>query len=254
MSSRFLQVFADNATFVVTGTLPFLQSRRADPSQVRDVCTQYRRRGIARFLQTARPDVLQQDLQRSGTACAAYLGWADETVKVASQAGPFYDAIASGDARTAKTIAELSGTTLKPDYEYEDDFLYTRILMSRFHLGGRRADLEALLKRYELLLDGAEDPRFLICRAFLAERPEEYEAALEQLIAMREDHYARGIEEDAILEEEWATEGKIFVEGLALVRLARTLGFPTQKEYLFIPSIALAQGAIAFDGASWMSA
>jgi hypothetical protein len=251
MSSRFLPVFADNATFVATHTLPLLHSRAVGFAAVTDFCTQYRRRGIARFLQSADAALLQQDLQRSGAAFAAYLSWTDPSVVLAGRSAPFFDAAACSDVRAARTIAQRTPVTHKPEYEYEDDFLYMRILMDRFALGRNAADLEPLIGRYEAVLEGAEDARFLICRAFLLRDPQLFDAALERIIAERDDRYSRGIRDETILEEEWATDGKIFVEGLALVRFARALDFPVQTDYLFIPSLAIRPATVTFDAASW---
>jgi hypothetical protein len=253
MSSRFLQVFIDNASYAVADMMPLVKAHALDLHGMLDFCTQYRRRGIAHLLKSGRADLLWQDLQRSGSAFAAYLERADDSRKIASKASPFFDAVASGDVQTANKIAQSSATAWVPDEEYEDDFLYIRILMSRFCLNAGQDVLGDMLNRYEVLLDGANDPRFVICQAYMEGRPKRFDAALEDLIAVRAEDYASGIEAEDVVEEDWATEGNIFIEGMALVRFAGSLGFQVQKEYLFIPSTVMTPGSMKCDGASWMS-
>ena len=53
------------------------------------------------------------------------------------------------------------------------------------------------------------------------------------------------------MEEEWATDGQVFVEGIALVKLARNLGLDTQAEYLFVPSLVLDRDAENPSPDSW---
>ena len=251
MSSRFLPAFINNATYVISDLLPAIIAERATFGEMLEFCQQYRRRGIARFLQTAETNLLQQDLQRSGSAFAAYLAREGGAGNVVSKAAPFFDAVASADTQAAVRISRLSALTPSLDYEYEDDFLYIRILMGRFFLGFDDVELSAMLKRYEELLDGSEDPKYTICESFLKARPEQFGEAFEQLITTRDEHYTAGVEAEEIIEEEWATEGKIFVEGIALVRLAVSAGVPVQKDYLFVPSLAVRAGSVGYASDSW---
>lgn len=251
MSSRFLPAFIANASYVVADLMPAVQARTVSFRDILEFCRQYRRRGIARFLESGDTGLLMQDLQRSGAAFAAYLEWADGQSRIASKANAFYDAIASGDAQAAAKIGRLTATTPSPDYEYEDDFLYIRFLMGRFFLNANAAELSASAQRYESVLAGIDDPRYEICQSFLGLRPEQFEAGFEELLSQREERYAAGIDAEEIIEEDWATEGQIFVEGMALLRLARSVAFPVQKEYLFIPSLAFRRASISYASSTW---
>lgn len=251
MGSRFLPFIVSNASFVLNGTAPLLMSRSADRHRALAFCAQYRRRGIALLLQKGQGLLLHRDLQRSGAAYAAFLQWTDEQGRVASKAAPFFDAVACGDAVAAASIAKQTATSVQPDEEYEDDFLCMRWLMGRFYLRQDPGALAALLRRYEVVLDGAEDPRFLICQALQNGDASLFDGSLQALIDTREADYAAGIEAENIPEEEWATEGKIYVEGLALLRLAASLGLAVQADYRFIPSLAIGTQATSVDATAW---
>jgi hypothetical protein len=253
MSSRFLNVYIEEASFALAEMTPRLRARQVNRQQALEVCRQYRRRGIASLLLRAEAHTFHRDLQRSGAAYAAFLDWVAMGSRTVSKATPFFDAVASGDTAVATLIAERTATDPGLEEEYEDDFLYFRWLMGRFYLRQDSGSLDSLLNRYETLLDGAEDVRWLICKALQSGDPQKFDAALQTLISQREADYADGMEADDFLEEEWATEGYIFVEGLALLRLALQLGFALQREYLFIPSQVVRSQAASFDAAAWMS-
>jgi hypothetical protein len=251
MSSRYLAVIIENASYVLTRSVPLLLAPNVDRHRALAFCTQYRRRGIALMLQKGGAAGLHRDLQRSGAAYAAFLNRAEEVDKTASKAAPFFDAVACGDFSTARSIADRVAGSVHTDQEYEDDFLYIRWLMGRFVLGWDSAVLAALLTRYEALLDGAADARLLICQAFERSNAALFDSALLTLIEMRADDYARGIEAEQIVEEEWATEGKVFVEAVALARFAASLGFNLESDYMFVPSLALGTKSASFDSSAW---
>lgn len=251
MSSRLLPIIVENASFVLTGVAPKLRARNAERDRVLAYCTQYRRRGIALMLQKGDAAALHRDLQRSGTAYAEFLQWAKDADRTASKAVPFFDAIACGDNAAAASIAAHTAGSVHADEEYEDDFLYFRWLMGRFALGRDGLALAPLLTRYEAILDGAEDARFRICQALDKGDAVLFAASLCALIETRADDYLSGIEADQIVEEEWATEGKVCVEAIALIRFATGLGFELESDYKFVPSLAVATRADSFDARAW---
>jgi hypothetical protein len=251
MSSRFLPIVIKNAIFALPRVVQVIQRQATPLHRALDFCTEYRRRGIAELLLNARADVFLQNLQCSGTAFAFYLAQTADENKTASKCLPLFDAIASGDDATAKRISQLAATDWHKDDEYEDDFLYAHLLMGKFYLMTPHDQLVAMLTRYQALLDGADDPRFVIIKALVLGDDSEFAAGLETLLAARRDDYASGIDADQIDEEEASTEGKVFVEGIALVKLAMRMQLKTQRRYLFIPSAALTASAPSFDTALW---
>jgi len=203
------------------------------------VVWQYRIAGICGLLHDGSSREFLVNLQKSGAAYAYALPRLDESFLATSKSPGFFASAASGDEQSAHAISGLSRKTWNPDLEHEDDFLYTRFLMDLFYLGASENDLGVIVGRLEKITEGEDSPRREICRAMLAKNSEQFGEGLEDYILERRETYAEAWDSDEILEEKWATDGQVFVEGIALVKLAKKLGLETQAEYLFIPSLVL---------------
>ena len=252
MTSRFLPVFRENADVEIEALAPLVA---VDPTrkQVEQLCRDYRRRGICGLFLEGLPRLLHADLQRSGTAWLHFLRSAPDAAKVTAPGDGFFAAAACLDTTAAGEIARQSPAAWREGEEPEDDFLYVRFLMQRAFLGASCAETTTALERYETVLAGAPDLRFELCRALADGDAERFDESLGGLVAERELYYREGAASEDILEEEWATDGQLFVEGLALVAIAERLGLPTAEDYLFIPSIARPSRPTAFDADAWRS-
>jgi hypothetical protein len=251
MSSRMLSLIRANAAFDVSGTLPLVVDGDARLERVLVLCRNLRRRGICSLFLEGLPLLLHADLQRSGAAFLHVLRSAPDADKITSRAGPFYDSVACADLDTAREIARYSRDTWNQEEEYEDDFLYVFFLMKKFFLGAVNEELRSVIQRYEALVAQTGDARFDICASFLEDDNSRFDQALDALIRGNEEDYRTGMDRDEILEEEWATEGNLFVEGLALVKLAGMHGFRTEANYQFIPSLVLETRSNSLDPDSW---
>jgi hypothetical protein len=238
MSTHFLPVYRSNATSELEDLVPTLLVGRPDLDATLGACQQFRIRGICSLFLEGRGTGLLQDLHRSGRAFLHALRAADDAAKLTSKAAPFFDAIASTDWECARQIAEHSRASWNPDEEYEDDFAYVRFLMLHFFLGGTPAECATVLTRFQTILDGAADPRLDVCAAFHHHDAELFERALGEVLEEHAARYRTLVDADAIPPEEVHTEGKLCVEGLALIRLAERGGFPLAADYLFVPSVA----------------
>ncbi len=252
MTSRLLPLIAANALVDLHGGLADVMERRISFERMLTFCRNYRRRGICHFFLQGRPTGLLQDLQRSAAAFAHYLTGAPDSDKATGKFAPFFDAIACGDVGTAARISNVSRRDWNRDEEYEEDFLYVAFLMGRLFPDRERA-AAGILAEYERVLDGAEDARFTICRSLLTSSGKDFEEGLQALLVDRREYYRDGIKREDILEEEWATEGQLFVEGVALVRLAMTAGLDVQRNFLFIPSLVFKESLSAYGEASWQT-
>jgi hypothetical protein len=252
MTSRFLPVIAANALVDLHGDRAAVVERRISFDRMLVFCQNYRRRGICHFFLQGRPTVLHQDLQRSGAAFAYYLSGASEKDKATGKSAPLFDAIACGDIGAATRISKVSRRGWNREEEYEDDFLYVAFLMARFFPDGERVASD-ILGEYERVIDGADDARFTVCRALLTGDGNGFEEGLQELLVGRREHYREGVKREDILEEEWATEGQLFVEGVALVRLAMVAGLDVQRNFMFIPSLVFEESLSAYEESSWQT-
>ena len=87
MLSKFLPGFQENADLGVQEAVPLLEARSLDFEGIQTLCTDFRRRGLCALFRGSTPEVLLEDLQRSGAAFAFFLGSFDERrAKAASAA------------------------------------------------------------------------------------------------------------------------------------------------------------------------
>jgi hypothetical protein len=254
MRSRFLPVILSNADFRASHLL--LAAAQPGPFSLRSVhglCESFRIRGCATFFWSCRPDALHLDLQRSGTAYAHFLNSAADNDRITGRAAPFFDAIACGDRASAERIAGGSARYAKPERELVDDFLYVHLLMERFFRAASDAEIAPILAAFAQALENKPTPRFEICRALLARDAGTFHDALTAMIDEHRRWYVEGFQKGKIPEETLVIEGCLFVEGLALVRLAREVGIKTEPDYPLIPGPALTDQKPSPDPNAWRS-
>ncbi len=200
-----------------------------------------RAHGILRLLIDADLDGFSNDLVMSGQARRGYLRrcarkqYADYFIAL-SRSGSLLDAVAGDDLALASEISSLSPTEFRKGDEYEDDFCWQRFL--GLHVtGAPAAEVDALLARFEKAAEGG-GARLAVARALQAKDAELLEEAFQDLLRLRREE----IEEDKPLAEEEvavAAGTKVFIEGIAVLKLARRAGLPMAPEYPMCPALAL---------------
>jgi hypothetical protein len=220
---------------------------------IHDLCTYFRQRGVAHLLREADSEPYHVNTMQSAAAFAMELGRAPESEKVTSFARPLFDAVSSGYWDAATEIARRSRTTWNPDYEYEDDFLYVMAWL-QLVLGATPAELEATLRRYERVLDGALDLRFTLLRTLVDRDAAAFDVALRALLEHRKAEADQLVERRAIKSETAAWVQNFALEGVALLKLAERLAIPTGKDYLHCPEIVRPDSPFVFDPNAWRAA
>ncbi|RKH26920.1 hypothetical protein D7Y13_20165 [Corallococcus praedator] len=157
----------------------------------------------------------------------------------ASRVFSFTDALVAGDLPTARELGQLLPTHHDPRIEYEDDFLLPHCMgLMLLAPPGQEATLVAALARWRTVLEGGADPYLDALHALLGGEGNAFDDALERLIHARGQQFAQGKRDMSIDEETQLTEGRLFMKGLALLRLAEVLGLETQQGYVMMPSLA----------------
>ncbi|OZG73804.1 hypothetical protein BTA51_08320 [Hahella sp. CCB-MM4] len=249
MSTHLLPVFFDNAAYDVGRLVPAVMAPGAELTEVLALNTHYRIRGISDLFMRARPEVCLDCFHRGGRAYKQWLMKANEGKKATGLGVPFFDAVISGDEDGARQIASFSRQTHNPNLEYEEDFLYLHYLMEVFYRNNEEHG-EAILTAYEDTL-AQDDFRFDICRALQAGDSELFEEALALLWEDHEALYLKLANADTVGMERVKTEGRLCVEALALVILARRRGLAVQDDYPFVPSILCEPVSLAYSDHSW---
>lgn len=251
MPASDLGIYLSNAQLELQEQLPSVVARKASLADTLNACRNCRLVAIAYLLLTGRAREFHHNLYKSGRAFLHFLRYEEDDKKCTSRAGPFFDAIASGDLDCAKAIALASRITWNPQEEYEEDFFYIAFLVSYFFLPDGKNRSKSFFQPYVKLAQAQPDIRADICIAFTEKDSAKFEASLELFLSDHQARHQRLQLAGAIPPEEMATEAKISVEGLALIRLAEMSGFSLQAEYLLAPSICRTTHAVAYGDNDW---
>lgn len=146
-------------------------------------------------------------------------------------------AMAAGDFALALEIGDLEPQVFTPSGEYEDDFCFF-LSLDRLLRGAAAADVERILARFAEVVGDKVPARLDVCRALLERAPDAFESAL---VARIEEHQAKIDEVREVFSDDatFDPRSRIFVEGLALLKVAERLGItPEARELPLCPSLA----------------
>lgn len=245
MSSDDVRTIRENQRFQVRHALEEIRGGQG-PQEVAffSLMFGYRLLAICAMLEDADVDGFAALLAKSGFARLEFLNRAapgqriPEKFVCGSKNLGFSSALAAGDLGTAVAIARLSPRGHFEGVEYEDDFLFFHFLHSMVSDPKDEDTLRRILARWEEVLDGGPSSSRAVCEALLGGDGKDFDAAFEGFVGGRKkdlEIWKESLTYDAGLD---ATEGKIFVEGLAVLRLAEIKGVPTQREYDLVPDLA----------------
>ena len=254
MSSALLPIIESNAAFELDNALRNLAKKNMDYKFMYVVWSAYRNRGVCALLLGCDAKSLYTDLCKS--ACS-YLYFLKKMVpkaeRITSNSSPFFDAIACGDLPIAKEIAVASRSSHNPGEEYIDDFLYVYFLMKMFFLKGKHGELVNLLDQFEAVAADDTASRYELCKSFLEKDQQAFDDAFDSIIELYIESLNTKMEKGLISDEDWAVSAPLFIEGLALLRLAEKLGLRTQKDYTSIPEIARLTELPDYQSVDWLT-
>ena len=237
MYGEFLPVFVENAMGDADELWQDLQTGSPDWQSVLELCRHHRIVGIGTFLLGAEGSKLHDGLYRSGRTYSHFLEVLGPDSAALSRGIPFYDALACGDFDAVSRIVERSPREWRPDLEYEDDYLHVDFLMSHFFRDAPEDACEAVLERFEEVLEGGDAPRLAVCRALFTGDDELFEDGFTGLLANDAERNDGLLRQELVEPEVAATEAHVHIEGLALLRLAERKGLVTRHEYPRVPSL-----------------
>jgi hypothetical protein len=256
-----LDLVRSNLEFTLGELLDYLATPRrveVEAAAVQKICDVHRRIGICHLLAEADAPPFFAHLSHSANAYLATMrkvrwdGVVDLYYLCASRAAPFFDALAGANLQAAVAIGSHSRSTWAEGDEYEDDFAYVRTVMAL--LGGGAApasDAHAWVDRLRGAA-GEDDPRTGVCAALRDGAATDFEAALRRLAAA----YATRMDDErkngAADPNELATEGRLFVQGAALARLALLRGIEVERKFRLVPEAAYRKPVTVFpDVSTW---
>ncbi|ACB36326.1 hypothetical protein Lcho_4074 [Leptothrix cholodnii SP-6] len=207
-----------------------------------ELCAKLRALAIMALLTTGESDKFLHNLVRSGRVREAYLrrmkqaGRTDDHPLASGRMHGLIDAIASGDHALAHRIAWASPRSFQPRREYEDDFCCAQVLHRLVHGVQAASVYQPFFERYEAALEGQPSARLEVLRALVSREQARFDAAFEALLQERHDSLAADLARCQLETPQVVAERRVYIEGLALLRLAIAQGLKTERDYLYCPA------------------
>lgn len=220
--------------------LDWVKGGRKDPAWLASMCARFRIAGVGALLCDGDAREMARLLRCSAlvdVACRRMDLSRRPDLRVASRAAPFADALAAGALDEAREIARLAPTSPLRGKEYEEDFWRARVQHLLLLDPAGQAPLRAALGRWSAVPKGA-GADLAICGALVEADPAAFRKAMTGLLAERRRRLATRSSLVGNPLEAAAIEGKIFVEGLAYLRLAELRKVETRESYPPMPAAA----------------
>jgi hypothetical protein len=198
----------------------------ASLAQILELCLHYRRVGICRWFMRGDADALFTELANSAWVYDAWVQRHAPDTQCTSRCAPFIDAVVAGADAAAKALIAHQRKTWNEEREYEEDFYYARIL--HLLVGGPKAEIPVLLERWTSVSGGGE-ARHQICTALSVGDTNALDEGFAALLAEWEaDAAGRRGKGDP---DAQVTTDRLWLEGLALVKIARQEGLDLQPSH-----------------------
>jgi len=196
--------------------------------------------GICHLLEFLDINEFRQNLVRSGHARRYFLRASRDQRNTASKylalsrSEAFLDCLVAGDLPLARSIAELSLTEWNSRWEYEDDFAFYRLLHQLVQQAPRE-NLQDIVLRLEMALNGAASPRLAVARALISGDVDAFETGLGGLLEEEQDWI--GAERVKVVDSKFLFWPRSFIsiEALALLRAAELVGMPVHRDFPLCP-------------------
>ena len=154
-----------------------------------------------------------------------------------TKANGFFDSVAANRFDVAEKITVLSPQKWMERYEYEDDYCYILFLHNMI-IGGEKSLKKKIIDRFEKILEGESSPKHDVCYALFKQDNQYFDDAFSDLIDLWTDEIEFQKKSISRNEVEFAAARHIYIEGLALLRIAEMVGIETQDEYQYCPKEA----------------
>lgn len=199
------------------------------------ICLNARRVAVASLLMEGSQAPFSEYTGLSGAAWLHFLQQTSDDQRIATKGDALFDAVAGGHIALAEAIARLTPSQHNPSYEYEEDYLYLR-LIAEILLGLMPADeLQDLLTEWENFLDGTPDFRFDFVSLLLGDDLDELAEGLVDACDAMRDWLDERIERDLYMAEDEATICHISTEVLTWIHLVERRGVTPDADYPLAP-------------------
>ncbi len=237
-----MEVIKENSRYAIDVALSTIKTGSQLPEAYDSLVKSYRRLALAYLLDEADIEAFAENLLKASDAYISFQTKikngleADPNFYCTSKSLAFYDALCAGNLSMATQIAKLTSQTHFNEIEYEDSFLRLRVFQDIF----LKVDVGIIAKRLARWFELTEGrPNYFadVAKSLFENDSEFFMTSFNALVERRSvvmEEYRKLLNYDPVVDN---TEGKIFLDGLAILRIAELHGMPTSKEYPMIPEI-----------------
>lgn len=236
-----LELAQENYGYQLQRALEAVEEGDANAEDLATITFSYRILGICALLRDMDGESFTQSLRKSGLARLHLLKQRstqaplpNHVLAISKDTG-FIAALAAGDLDTATRIAEHSPGAFIDGIEYEEDFLFFHFQQRLLSTPTKQVELQGILDRWTRVVEGEPTAYLAVCQALLEQNEVSFCSALDAVLETRKEQlrmYGKQLDFDREL---GATEGKVYLNGLALVRLAQSLKLAVPERPELIP-------------------
>lgn len=249
MGLKKLELLLDSMESRLLDNLGRLAEEGPEPEPTLETCRLYRRLGCGALLSSHDVGACRERLSEGARMFLVFLG-AHAPISEAAPKTRYYlargrgefllDALCAGDEALAREIDEALPPEWMPDVENEEDFLYLKLLPALLPGAAPHSEDTQRLAR---LLEELGTPRLKVLDALLRAHELDFENALTEVTAEWREGIEKARESGPVDPYHDRTEAHVFIEGVALARVARLRGMKTAQQYPFIPATLLRNAA-----------
>ena len=223
-----------------------LRKGKVDPQQVMELSRMYRHLGCGLLLLGEDADSFFGSLFQAADLYLQFLErerskrHLDPYSMARGRAEPLLDAFAIGNMELARRIDALARTEFREGMEYEEDFWFFTLLPQLAASRTNTPEILSGLKQMGESLQGVPYPRHDVLKALSQNDSKVFDTALKALLKARSDELKRKSRTELGNPYSLSTEGRVFVEGIALLRVARARGLQPRITHRLLPEAALA--------------
>jgi hypothetical protein len=216
---------------------------------VQAICRALHTTGVSMLLVEGKPQEYFLDLCRAAEnwrRLLEHLRGRELEAPPASYLAPLYGAMAAGEWELARGVAVAVATRWQPGEEYEDDFDWAA-LIHRCVAGAGQAQLAPYVGSLRRSGQEAYGERLEVLQAIWSGDREAFLAAFRAVLAVHGEDMEEAVQSFNTGKLDLAPYRFVWLEGLALLRLAEEAGLETSSErFLYCPPLARVRRTVEY--------
>lgn len=252
MTFELLPVMLANAIEDLEQCLPLVVRGTLDANRLGVACGIARKAGILALFVDGDTDRLHRFLAASARMFLHGLRTAGSGDLVASRCTVLYDAMAArDDAATTALVDLVLGAPHRAGKEAPADHAWFHFLALANRAGSASAGEVAAAADAFAAVDGVPVHRAQAAAALARNDAAAFADPVAALATRHEEVWALRLAKGTVGEDDYAAEGRLCVEGLALLALADRLGLAVDLEHPALPDEARRRSAMAVEADDW---